>query len=64
MFLWYYARKMIWCMVCFINRGGGGGGLQANNPQEYNDKAAQAIPAEVHMFRYQFKFEVIIFQIR
>jgi hypothetical protein len=24
----------------------------ANNPQEFMTKAAQAIPAEVHMFRY------------
>jgi len=32
---------------------GGGGGMQppsANNPQEFGEKAAQAIPAEVHMF--------------
>ena len=33
--------------------GGGGGSMQApsaNNPSDFNAKAAQAIPAEVHMF--------------
>lgn len=33
---------------------GGGGGMpqapSANNPAEFNERAAQAIPAEVHMF--------------
>ena len=51
-----YVVQKVTCMLftCMLSRHssrGGGERPSANNPQEFMTKAAQAIPAEVHMFR-------------